>query len=151
MARHLNSSLCARVGGRFILAFTVSCVGLVILQYSAPAEAHGRRGGYFLGGAVLGAAIAGPRYYYPPPAYYYPPVRPYYPPPVAYVPAPFVAVPPQVVYAAPPPASYPQPPAIVAAPMSFEDRLVRLKNLCEQGLIPDDECRAKREQILREM
>ncbi len=150
MVRPRISFLAASFQGRRAPAYAALTIGLATLLQAAPAEAHGRRGGYFLGGVVAGAAFSGPRYYYPPPVYHYPPIRPYYPPPVVYVPAPAVAAPPQVVYTAPP-VSYPLPPGVIAAPLSFEERLVRLKNLCEQGLIPDDECRAKREQILREM
>ena len=150
MVRPRISFLSACFRGRRVPVYAALTIGLATLLQVAPAAAHGRRGGYFLGGVVAGAAFSAPRYYYPPPVYQYPPLRPYYPPPVVYVPAPAVVAPPQVVYTAPP-VSYPPPPAFIAPPLSFEERLVRLKNLCEQGLIPDDECRFKREQILREM
>jgi hypothetical protein len=79
----------------------------------------------------------------------------YAPPPVYY--------PPQVVYTAPPvyvqpPQVYVQPPApIAAAPaaaplaLPIEDRLRRLRSLCDQGLFTPGECQQRREQILQEL
>jgi hypothetical protein len=69
------------------------------IKNAVPTEVQAVRWGWgwgfgagFLGGAVLGGALARPYYYYPPPAYYYPgPVyapAPVYGPPPAYYEAP---------------------------------------------------------------
>ena len=125
----------------------------VALQYSANADAHGRRGGFgigwFAGGLVVGAALA-PRYAYPAPVYYYPP------PPTYYAPPPVVYTPPPVVYTQPPVVVQPAPavvtaPQYQAQPSSIEDRLRRLRSLCEQGLLTPQECQNRREEVLREL
>jgi hypothetical protein len=127
----------------------MTCVA--VFPYSAPAEARwGHRGGWFAGGLVLGAVLA-PRYAYPAPVYYYPPPAPtYYPPPVYYTP------PPPVIYTQPPVVVQPSPPVVVAPhaqaqPTSIEDRLRRLRNLCDQGLLTPHECQTRREEVLREL
>lgn len=135
---------------------------LAALPYAPDAEAHGgRRAGFFIGGVVLGSVFA-PRYvyaapyYYPPPVYYAP-----YPPAVTYVQPPVViqqiAPPAPVQFAAPAP-SAPAPVrgaapsgAAANAAMSIEDRLRRLRSMCEQGLFTEAECHNRREQILQEM
>ena len=139
-------------GGMALRALLLASVAAA-LQYAPPATAGGRHGGWFIGGLVVGAALA-PRYAYPAPFYHHPRVY-YAPPPVYY--------PPQVVYTAPPvyvqpPQVYLQPPApIAAAPvaaplaLSIEDRLRRLRSLCDQGLFTVGECHQRREQILQEL
>lgn len=131
-------------------------VGVALaLQHATPAEARGRHGGgWFAGGLVVGALLA-PRYAVPAPSYYYPP-RVYYSPPPVYYPPPTYYAPPPVVYSAPP--VYVQPPAPIAAAPSaapqalpIEDRLRRLRSLCDQGLFTADQCQQRSEQILREM
>ena len=125
---------------------------LVTLPYAPNAEARGghhHRGGFFVGGVVLGAVLA-PRYvyaapyYYPPPVYYAP-----YPAQVTYVQPPVI-----VQQAAPalvqPLALVPQV-AATPQPLSIEDRLRRLRSMCEQGLFTVGECQGRREQILQEM
>ena len=118
----------------------------VALQYSANADAHGRRGGFglgwFAGGLVVGAALA-PRYAYPAPVYYYPPPTYYAPPPVVYT------QPPVVVQPAPAVVTAPQ--QYQVQPSSVEDRLRRLRSLCEQGLLTPQECQNRREEVLREL
>ena len=139
-------------GGMALRALLLASVAAA-LQYAPPATAGGRHGGWFIGGLVVGAALA-PRYAYPAPFYHHPRVY-YAPPPVYY--------PPQVVYTAPPvyvqpPQVYVQPLApIAAAPaaaplaLSIEDRLRRLRSLCDQGLFTVGECHQRREQILQEL
>ena len=137
--------------GAPILALAVV---LAALPYAPDAEAHGgRRAGVFFGGVVLGSVFA-PRYvyaapyYYPPPVYYAP-----YPPAVTYVQPPVVIQ--QVAPTAPaqPAAQVPAPSSVAAASqtMSIEDRLRRLRSMCEQGLFTEAECQHRREQILQEM
>lgn len=128
---------------------------IAAMQYSAPADAHwrgrgGGGGGWFAGGLVLGAVLA-PRYSYPAPVYYYPPAPTYYSPAPTYY-----APPPQVIYAQPPVVVQPSAP-ISAAPLvsgqpsTIEDRLRRLRSLCDQGLLTAQECQNRREEILREL
>lgn len=81
--------------GKAVAIFSITLVGVML---ALPTTSHAWRGGWgwgpgaFVGGALLGAAIAAPYYAYPPPAYAYPP--------------------PQVIYTAPPPTyAYPSPPA----------------------------------------
>lgn len=134
--------------GAPILALTAL---LVALPYAPDADARGRRIGVFIGGVVVGAAFA-PRYVYSAPYYYYPPPVYYapYPAQVTYVSPPVV-----IQQAAPPaPAAQSQAPSSVAAAaqtMSIEDRLRRLRSLCEQGLFTEAECHHRREQMLQEM
>ncbi len=123
-----------------------SCIAA--MQYCAPADAHwrgrgGGGGGWFAGGLVLGAVLA-PRYAYPAPIYYYPPAPSYYAPP------------PQVIYAQPPVVVQPSAPISVAPlvsaqPSTIEDRLRRLRSLCDQGILTSQECQIRREEILREL
>ena len=127
------------------------------LQYAPAADArgygHGGRGGhgghhsgYFIGGAVLGAALIGSRYYYPPPAYYYPPAPVYYPPPAVVYSSP----PPAVIYSSPPPA--PQyAPQQYGNNLPIDERLRQLRNLCDQALLSAQECQTRRNQILGEL
>ena len=143
--------------GAPILALAVV---LAALPYAPDAEAHGgRRAGVFFGGVVLGSVFA-PRYvysapyYYPPPVYYAP-----YPPAITYVQPPVVIQ--QVAPTAPtaplaptqPAVQLPAPSSVAAAAqtMSIEDRLRRLRSMCEQGLFTEAECHHRREQILQEM
>jgi hypothetical protein len=139
---------------RSVLTRSAQVLALALLagaaQYAPNAEARGgHRFGYFIGGAVVGAAMFAPRYAYPSPYYYPAPV--YYQPAVTYVtPAPVVVqqvapivtqpVVPQVVV-----------PAAPVARQSIEDRAQRLRSMCEQGLFTSEECRVRREQILQEM
>lgn len=119
---------------------------LAALPYAPDAQARGgRRFGFFIGGAVVGAVLA-PRYVYAAP-YYYPPPVAYYPPypAVTYVSPPPVVV--QQVAPAPVQSIAPAP----AQALSIEDRLHRLRSLCEQGLFTESECHTRREQILQEM
>ena len=125
------------------------------LQYAPAADARGygrgghggHRAGYFIGGAVLGAALIGSRYYYyPPPAYYYPPAPVYYPPPAVVYSSP----PPAVVYSSPPPA--PQyAPQQYSNNLPIDERLRQLRNLCDQALLSAQECQVRRNQILSEL
>ena len=127
---------------------------LAALPYAPDAGAHGsRRAGFFIGGLVVGSVFA-PRYVYSAPYYYAPPPVYYapYPPVVTYVQPPVV-----IQQAAPAPV---QPAAQLSAPsnisaasqtMSIEDRLRRLRSMCEQGLFTEMECRNRREQILQEL
>ena len=126
-------------------------------HYAPDADAHGgRRFGFFIGGAVVGAAVFAPRYVYPAPYYYYPPAPVYYPPTVTYINPPVVvqqmapiAVQPAVPQAAP---QYAAPQSAARAPtLSIEDRLRRLRSVCDQGLLTETECHTRREQILQEM
>ena len=140
--------------GATILALAVV---LAALPYAPDAQAHGgRRAGFFFGGLVVGSVFA-PRYiyaapyYYPPPVYYAP-----YPPAVTYVQPPVVIQ--QVAPTAPlapaqPAVQVPAPSSVAAASqtMSIEDRLRRLRSMCEQGLFTEAECHHRREQILQEM
>ena len=141
-------------GGIVLRAVLVASVAMA-LQYAAPAKAGGRHGGWFIGGLVVGAALA-PRYAYPAHYYNYP-ARVYYAPPPVYYP-------PQVVYTAPPVYVQPPPPVYLQAPapiaaaspaaplaLPIEDRLRRLRSLCEQGLFTVGECQQRREQILQEL
>lgn len=76
--------------------FTIA-VALIAISLVLPQAGHAWRGGHhhggwygpgvFVGGVLLGTAIAAPRYYYPPPAYVYAP------PPVVYAPPPAYAYP----------------------------------------------------------
>lgn len=121
--------------------------GLVLatLPYAPDAEARGRRVGFFVGGVVVGAILA-PRYVYPAPYYYYPPpavIYPAYPPAVTYVSPPVVV---QQQAAPAVPQTTPR-----AQPLSIEDRLHRLRSVCDQGLFTESECQLRREQILQEM
>jgi hypothetical protein len=93
-----------------VAIISVALVGVIL---ALPATSHAwRRGGRgwgwgpgaFMGGALLGAAIAAPYYAYPPPAYYPPPPVAYTPPPTYGYPTP-PAPPPDQGYA------YPTPPA----------------------------------------
>lgn len=126
---------------------------LVTLPYAPNAEARGghhHRGGFFVGGVVLGAVLA-PRYvyaapyYYPPPVYYAP-----YPAQVTYVQPPVIVQ--QAAPAVVQPVA-PAPPQVAATPqpLGIEDRLRRLRSMCEQGLFTAGECQGRREQILQEM
>lgn len=127
---------------------------LAALPYAPDAEARGgRRAGFFISGLVVGSVLA-PRYVYAAPYHYYPP-QVYYAP-----------YPPMVTYVSPPPVVFQQ--AVPAAPahsamqvpapsnvastaqtLSIEDRLRRLRSLCEQGLFTEAECNNRREQILQ--
>jgi hypothetical protein len=146
----------------FAAAALAAFAGLSTSLYTPDAEARCCwRGGWFVGGALVGAAIARPwpYYAYAAPMYYAPPV--YYAPQVVY------ATPPsQVVYANPPViiqpapgierlAEKPAPSAPAAAPavatLSIEERLRRLQGICTQGLLDAGECQAKRTELLREM
>ena len=117
---------------------------LAALPYAPNAEARGghHRAGFFVGGVVLGAVLA-PRYVYSAPYYYYPPPVYYapYPAQVTYVQPPVVVQ--QVAPAAP----------LAAAPqaLGIEERLRRLRSMCEQGLFTASECQSRREQMLQEM
>ena len=139
---------------RNLLAASIGIATLAVALHPAPAQAHGRRAGWFVGGLVVGAALA-PRYVYSYPA----PV--YYPPPTYYV------APPAVVYTQPP-VVYTQPPVVVQQPapvvappaapapsmsqtLTVEQRLQRLKSMCDQGLFTTRECETRRGQILQEM
>ena len=81
---------------------------------------------------------------------------------------PYAPYPPMVTYVSPPPVVFQQ--AVPAAPaqsamqvpapshvastaqtLSIEDRLRRLRSLCEQGLFTEAECNNCREQILQEL
>lgn len=126
---------------------------LVTLPYAPNAEARGghhHRGGFFVSGVVLGAVLA-PRYvyaapyYYPPPVYYAP-----YPAQVTYVQPPVMVQ--QAAPAVVQPVA-PAPPQVAATPqpLGIEDRLRRLRSMCEQGLFTAGECQGRREQILQEM
>ena len=126
---------------------------LVTLPYAPNAEARGghhHRGGFFVGGVVLGAVLA-PRYVYAAPYYYAPPV--YYAPYPAQVT--YVQPPVMVQQAAPAVVQpvAPAPPQVAATPqpLGIEDRLRRLRSMCEQGLFTAGECQGRREQILQEM
>ena len=135
-----------RIVGRFAQVLALALLAGAA-HYAPAAEARGgHRFGYFIGGAVVGAAIFAPRYAYPAPYYYYPaPV--YYPPAVTYV------SPPVVVQQAAPVVTQPAVPqtAVPAPRLSIEDRAQRLRSMCEQGLFTSEECRVRREQILQEM
>ncbi|MBL8381948.1 MAG: hypothetical protein JNM90_02655 [Burkholderiales bacterium] len=130
-----------------------------LLSLAPPADAHGRRAGWFVGGLVVGAALA-PRHVIAAPVYvrpwphltYAPPVI-YAPPPVVYAPPPAVVyAPPPAVYASPPAPAHAAPPAIAPHAMpSIEERLRRLRSLCDEGLLTPHECAVRREQILREL
>lgn len=145
--------------------------GIMAMQLSASAEAHRygggwHRGGWFVGGLVVGAALA-PRYVAPAP-YYYPPVA-YSPPPVVYTQPRVIYSQPQVIYSQPRaiysqpqmvynhPHTLPPPPAAVVPSVqggqsaSVENRLYRLKSLCDQKLLTAQECQTRRGQILREL
>ncbi len=88
----------------------ISIIALVGVLLAIPATSHAWRGGrgwgpgFFVGGALLGAALTAPYYAYPPPAYAYPPPAVVYAPPPAYA---YPAPPPDQGYAypAPPPAA----------------------------------------------
>ena len=134
------------------IAGALVAASLAGLAYSGAAEAHGR-GGWFVGGLVVGAMLA-PRYVVPAPIYRYAPPF-YYQPQVIYSPPPVVyAAPPQVIYS-PPPVTYvapPQPPqAANAQQLTIEDRLRRLRHLCDEGLLTAGECHVRREELLREL
>ena len=151
----------------FTTSIAASAVMLVAaaaaLQYAPAADARGYghgghggygghgghggyRAGYFIGGAVLGAALIGSRYYYPPPVYYYPPAPVYYPPPAVVYSSP----PPAVVYSSPPPA--PQyAPQQYGNNLPIDERLRQLRNLCDQALLSAQECQVRRNQILSEL
>ena len=144
----------AKRGGIVLRALLVASVA-VALQYTPPAKAGGRHGGWFIGGLVVGAALA-PRYAYP--AYHYNyPARVYYAPPPVYYPPPVVYTAPPVYVQPPPPVYLQAPTPIAAAPsaaplaLPIEDRLRRLRSLCDQGLFTVGECQQRREQILQEL
>ena len=127
------------------------------VHYAPDADARGgRRFGFFIGGAVVGAAVFAPRYVYPAPYYYYAPAPVYYPPTVTYINPPVVVqqmapapVQPAAQQAVP---QYAAPQSAAPVPtLSIEDRLRRLRSVCEQGLLTETECHTRREQILQEM
>ena len=141
---------------RLLAALAMLACATGAAQYAPAAEARGFHGGFhgggrccgggvFIGGALFGAAIASSYYYpsyYPPD--YYPPA--YYPPP-----APVTYIEQQPYYdGTQPPAP---PPAAVAPPqqLSLEQRVQRLKAMCDQHLFTPQECATRREQLLREM
>lgn len=139
-----------------ILALGLAAITALGVLHAPSAHAHWRGGGWFVGGLVVGAALA-PRYVYSAPVYWSPP-------PVVYsAPPPVVYTPPPVVYTTPAPVVVPSPPITISTPaapapqpqvtqtLSFEERLRRLRSLCDQGLLSQDECRSRREQILREL
>jgi hypothetical protein len=150
---------CSKRNGNRVPALGLALMLLAgSVLHTAPAHANGYYWGNagafwgaFAGGLLLGAAFA-PRYYYgpgwypppvvaaPPPVYYAPPAY-YGPPVVATAPAPVVV---ERGYRAPPP-----PPAIPR--LSVEERLQRLKRLCDQALLTRDECRHRRELIARDL
>jgi hypothetical protein len=135
---------------RWCVGVAACGLALAALPYAPDAEARGRRAGFFVGGVVVGAMLA-PRYVYPAPYYYYPApavIYPAYPPAVTYV-SPPVVVPPVVVQQQAAPV-VPQA-AARAQPLSIEDRLHRLRSVCDQGLFTESECQSRREQILQEM
>lgn len=141
-------------GGMVLRALLLAGIAAA-LQYAPPAQAGGRHGGWFIGGLVVGAALA-PRYAYPAPFYHHP--RVYYAPPPIYYPPQVVYTAPPVYVQPPPPVVYQQAPAsIAAAPaaaplaLPIEDRLRRLRSLCDQGLFTVGECQQRREQILQEL
>ena len=129
-----------------VCADAVACgLALAVFPYAPDAEARGRRAGFFVGGVVVGAVLA-PRHVYSAPYYYYPApavIYPAYPPAVTYV-SPPVVVQQQAVPAVPQTAPRTQSPSI-------EDRLRRLRSLCDQGLFTEAECQSRREQMLQEM
>ena len=107
---------------------------------------------------MAGAVLSRP-YYWGPPAYAYAPPPVYYsyaPPPVVYstpvYSAPVYSAP---VYSAPPVyverQVLPPPAPQVSATMPVEDRLRRLRSMCDQGLLTESECHAKREDILKQL
>lgn len=117
-------------------------LGILLAACVSSASAHGPRQGYsghglgyFGGGLVLGALIAQPRVLYPS-TFYYAPAPVYVQPPVSYLPAP----------------TYVQPSTITTyvAPVPVEERLRRLRSICDQGLVSPTECAQKRAQILQE-
>ena len=138
------------------VAGALVAASLAAFAYSGPADAH-RRGGWFAGGLVVGAMLA-PRYVSPAPIYRYaPPV--YYQPQVIYSPPPVVySTPPQVIYS-PPPVTYAAPPAVppqrpqavYTQQFTIEERLRRLRHLCDEGLLTASECQLRREELLREL
>ena len=140
----------------FLHLFALTLV-VGVAHYAPDADAHGgRRFGFFIGGAVVGAAVFAPRYVYPAPYYYYAPAPVYYPPTVTYINPPVVVqqvAPVTVQPAAQQPApQYAAPQSAARAPtLSIEDRLRRLRSVCEQGLLTESECYTRREQILQEM
>jgi hypothetical protein len=126
------------------------------LLHPGPAHANGYYGnsgafwGAFAGGLFLGAVLA-PRYYYGP-AWYPPPVvvappPVYYSPPAYYYGSPVARAAPAVVDR---PRSIPPPPPATLR-LSVEERLQRLKRLCNQALLTKDECRQRRELIARDL
>jgi len=147
----------ARLSLRRGLLSALSALVLAAAALHAPAaQARGHGGGHwhggaFFGGLVIGAAIARPYYYpyyqpyYAPPAYYYPPAAYYPPPPVVYTtpPAPVTYIERQPNYVTAPSAATPQ--------LPLEQRLQRLKAMCDKGLFTQQECTSRRAEILREM
>ena len=121
-------------------------------HYAPDADAHGgRRFGFFIGGAVVGASVFAPRYVYPAPYYYYAPAPVYYPPTVTYINPPVVVQQTAPVTVQPAP-QYAAPQSAAPVPtLSIEDRLRRLRSVCDQGLLTETECHTRREQILQEM
>ncbi len=139
-----------QIGSRWWACLVAVATLAATLPVSTDAEARGGRAGFFIGGVVVGSVFA-PRYVYPAPYYYYPPpavVYQGYPANVTYVSPPVVVQ--QAAPVVPLPAPQSAAPARAQA-MSIEDRLRRLRSICEQGLFTEDECRARREQILQEM
>ena len=121
-------------------------------HYAPDADAHGgRRFGFFIGGAVVGASVFAPRYAYPAPYYYYAPAPVYYPPTVTYINPPVVVQQMAPVTVQPAPQSAAPQLAAPVPTLSIEDRLRRLRSVCDQGLLTSQECYTRREQILQEM
>ena len=150
LLRRFAQHLARPAARRSAVSLIALAVVLATLPYAPNAEARGghHRAGFFMGGVVLGAVLA-PRYvysapyYYPPPVYYAP-----YPPQVTYVQPPVVV---QQVAPAPAPQAVPVQPAAAPQTLGIEERLRRLRSMCEQGLFTAGECQTRREQLLQEM
>ena len=145
-------SIVSRTGIKLMLAAAL----FAALPCAPDAEARGgRRAGFFIGGLVVGSVLAprhvyaAPYFYYPPPVYYAP-----YPATVTYVSPPPVLIQ-QAAPIPPAPAptqtTSPSNPSTSSQAMSIEDRLGRLRRLCEQGLLTEAECHNRRDQILQEL
>lgn len=152
MSRPRHAILFTPHAARLCAALLMAACALPALA-APPARSHGNgswRGNWH--------GSAPPRVYYYPRGYYrnfipLPPPPLFYDPPAAYYPPNYYIDPGPITYleANPPPVNYITNPQAATPKLPLEDRLKRLKSMCDQGLFTPDECATRRQQILNEM
>ena len=161
-------------GRRLVAALVMAVCAFGAAQYAPSAQARGFGGshhggshwgsGAIFGAAVIGTALASSYYYnsgYYNSGYYAQPYSPAYYPPAYYPPAVYAPPAPPVsyieqqpTYASPPPVAYsspPAPPAPAASQLSVEQRVQRLKEMCDRHLFTPQECASRRQELLQMM